>query len=81
MNIHEVFEYGPIVFADEDTGVLITVNGAYLNWWNPSGHNDWINVDCRSFSSHNDLYKLQVIEAMDLARQWFEDELKSNQED
>tara|TARA_R100000152_G_C6748353_1_gene171960 strand:+ start:60 stop:446 length:387 start_codon:yes stop_codon:yes gene_type:complete len=33
-DIYEVMEYGPIVFSDKDYGVLITVNGAYFNWWN-----------------------------------------------
>ena len=33
-NIYEVMEYGSIVFSNEEYGVLITVNGAYFNWWN-----------------------------------------------
>tara|TARA_Y100001938_G_C8002358_1_gene385415 strand:- start:254 stop:637 length:384 start_codon:yes stop_codon:yes gene_type:complete len=33
-DIYEVMEYGPIVFSDSEYGVLITVNGAYFNWWN-----------------------------------------------
>ena len=33
-NIYEVMEYGSIVFSNVEYGVLITVNGAYFNWWN-----------------------------------------------
>ena len=29
MNIYEVLEYGPVVAADEDYSLLVTVNGAY----------------------------------------------------
>ena len=31
--IFDVLEYGPIVAADEELGVLITVNGSYYNIW------------------------------------------------
>jgi len=68
MNIHEVFGYGPIVFTSEDAGIIITINGAYLNWW-VERHDGWHNLDCRS--GHPDLYNLTVSKAMDLAESWF----------
>ena len=33
VTIQDVMEYGPILFNDPDSDVLITINGAYLNWW------------------------------------------------
>lgn len=68
MNIHELLGYGPIVFSSEEVGVVITINGSYLNWWHESS-NGWHNSDCRS--GHPDLYTLSVSDAMDLAERWF----------
>lgn len=75
----EVVGYGPIVFADEELGVLITINGAYLNWWNSDGKGGFVNVDCRS--GHPDLYTLTVATAMDLAKAWFEEAVNEAEEE
>lgn len=74
--IHDVLSYGPIVFSDEETGVLITVNSAYLNWWN-AGRDEgtYTNSDCRGIDSENGLYSLTVSAAMDQAKEWFEEEM------
>jgi hypothetical protein len=86
MSIYEVFEYGPIVFANVEWGVLITINGAYLNWWNHGFENGievWYNTECRS--GHPNLYKLITADAMDLAEAWFNEVMdqleKDNKED
>ena len=33
LTLFEVLEYGPIVAQDEDAGILVTVNGAYFNFY------------------------------------------------
>lgn len=79
MTIFEVLGYGPIVAKDEEFGLLVTVNGAYLNLWVqrtetrrsgrvPFYQPKWESIDCRS--GHPDLYTLTVAKAMDLAEQW-----------
>lgn len=77
-NIHEVLEYGPIVFSSEEYGVIITINGSYLNWW-IERNGGWENTDCRS--GHPDLYTLTVSEAMDAAERWFMEETKQIKEE
>lgn len=85
-SLFEVSEYGPIVFASDpseyggDDPVLITINGSYLNWWNPCGEGRWENVDCRS-GFEGDLYTLTVSAAMDLAKAWYEEEVNGVDED
>ena len=81
--IFEVIETGPIVFADEDYGVIITINGSYLNQWNKS-HNQSYNhsYDCNECSSgHDDLYNLTVSDAMDIATAWFKEMVEKDEED
>lgn len=80
--LYEVLEYGPIVLADEDLGVLITINGSYLNWWNASKWDYASNAslaykcaDCRSFSDKN-LASLSWAAAQELAQEWFNETTK-----
>lgn len=72
MSVHQVLAYGPIAGHDEKLGVLVTVNGAYLNLW--VGREDrFENTDCRHLASRTggrDLHELTVSEAMDLATEW-----------
>jgi hypothetical protein len=77
MTIHDVVGYGPIVFSNEECGVLITINGSYLNWWNFDG-DSYHNTGCRS--GHPKLDKLTVAEAMDLAEAWFNEENEDEDE-
>lgn len=72
MNIHEIISYGPAVFSDEETGVIITVNGSYFNWWTRS-RSGWDNVDCRPTGEPDGLYKLTTAEAMKRAEAWFKE--------
>lgn len=73
MNIHDAIGYGPAVFSDEDTGVIITVNGSYLNWWMCDTDGELVNSDCRGIDSENGLYSLTVSDAIDQAKAWFEE--------
>jgi|GEM_PF-3597167 len=77
-NLFEVMHHGPIVLADEDSGVLITINGAYLNWWNSDSKGLYDCADCRS--GHDDLYILTVSKAMDIAKEWFDEVMNKSEE-
>lgn len=86
ISLYEVIDMGPIVAKDEELGLLVTVNGAYLNLW-VARHlaqlacPRWDNTDCRS--GHPDLYTLTVAKAMELAEEWLEELRKGddNEED
>lgn len=76
-NIAEIFECGPIVFVNEDLGVVITINGSYLNWWNVSDK-----VDCRDARSTDGkpFHEMTWVAAMDAAEEWF-NEVIANEDD
>jgi len=88
--IFEVLGHGPIVAKDEDLGLLVTINGAYLNLWEgrtrhgfnqhgaPMESASWENTDCRC--GHPDLYTLTVAKAMELAEEWLEEIRKGEDE-
>jgi hypothetical protein len=57
MTIHEVMGYGPVVFGDQETDTLITINGSYLNWWAGDFRGMYQNTDCRSLSHEGGLYQ------------------------
>ena len=78
MNIYEVLEYGPVVAADEDYCLLVTVNGAYLNLWAYDG-SEYKCLDSRPPS--DDLYTLTVSQAMDQAKTYLEDVLKGEDDE
>ena len=78
MGIYQVLEYGPIVAADEDYCLLVTVNGAYLNLWAYDG-SEYKCLDCRPPS--DDLYTLTVSQAMDQAKAYLEDVLKGEDDE
>ena len=89
-NIFDVMEYGPIVFSDEDYGVLITVNGAYFNWWNSNGKGGWVCVECMASSfgsetSSSGLYAMdsstQFLTIQNRAQEWFERVLAESREE
>lgn len=47
--IYEVMQYGTIIAADEDLGVIVTWNGsATLNLWADRGAGEWDGTDCRT---------------------------------
>ena len=71
MNIHEVLEFGPIVFSDPRTDTLITINSAYLNWWAGRFQGSYVNVDVRSRQPY--LCTLSMSRAQDLAKAWYDE--------
>ncbi len=75
MNVYDVLEYGPIMAADEDYSLLITINGAYLNLWLHDG-NQYKCLDCRPPSA--DLYTLTVSQAMDEAKSYLENAVRDD---
>jgi hypothetical protein len=77
MNLYEVLEYGAIVHHDQDLGILITANGAYLNWWNGSMETGWENSECRSFdiANGNGIMSLALHDVMDRAEKWVQEEI------
>ena len=73
MTLLELIEnYGPAVFADSETGVVIQRNGAYLNWAT-EGRDGWNHRECRAVS--RDAYKITLAQAMDSAEAWFKEEM------
>jgi hypothetical protein len=78
MTIFDVVGYGPVVFSNEECGVIITINGSYLNWWVFDGEG-YHNTECRS--GHPDLYNLTCATAMDLAEAWFNEVVNGVEEE
>lgn len=81
LTMPEVLEYGPVVFADEDFGCLISIGHGYLHWWRHTGEGRYEEVDVRSSDKTSfDLNKITVSKAMDLAKEWFDEASKSEEE-
>lgn len=79
MTLLELVEnYGPIVFANSELGIVIQRNGAYLNW-GVERRDGWEHVDCRSVS--RDSYSVTLAEAMDSAEEWFKEVMEENEEE
>lgn len=47
MTMAEVLESNMAVCCDDDTGLMITVNGSYLQVWSPFPDGSWDCRDCR----------------------------------
>ena len=71
--IHDVMEYGPILFNDPDSDVLITINGAYLNWWAGDYSGNYECRDCRPQGRQDGLYGYDITHAMRKAEDYFID--------
>ena len=67
-SIFEVLEMGLVGAGSEELGYLITINGAYLNFWGSRGEGRWENTDCRY--CHKDLYQKTAAEAWDECKKW-----------
>lgn len=72
MNIYDVLELGPIVAQDAELGILITINGSYLNLFIERDFGRYENTDCRSFSE-TVLSGLTWIKAMELAENYLKE--------
>ena len=83
--IEEVLEYGPICAADMELGFIVTINGAYVNFWTQArllkddygyypGKNSpgglWENTDCYSLGKGSDgLYGITAAEMWDIGKE------------
>ena len=81
LSITQVISLGPIVFSDEDTGVLIGVTGLDLNWYSPRGHGKYEKTSSKPHNRSGGLYKLNISDAMDLAEEWFVSVTKEDTEE
>lgn len=82
MNIYEIVKnYGPIVAADEESGLLIVVNGSYVLLWAPRGPGEWDNVDCVSNSNWGTLCDRTAAEAIDRGEEKLKKWLKEQVEE
>ena len=72
-NIHDVLEYGPVVFNDSETDTLVTINGSYLNWWAGDYSGSYECTDCRALDRQDGLYGLDITHAMREAEDYFND--------
>lgn len=89
MTIFQVVEYGPICAADEDTGWLVTVNGAYVNlWvpcgdgWVPGGDGSYTNTDLEPTNAGSDgLHKMTGAQMLDRAKECLTEWLNPKEED
>ena len=74
-SIHDLLEYGPIVFNDPETDTLITINGSYLNWWAGDYGGSYECTDCRALDRQDGLYGLDITETMRGAEAYYNDVL------
>ena len=77
--IHEVLEYGPICASDEETGCLVTVNGAYANLWVPCPDGGYDNRDCVACEA--DMYGTTAAAMWEFGKVCFAAWLDPDQED
>lgn len=77
--IYDVLESGPIVAKNEELGLIVSINGSYLNLWVSDGDGGWNNTDCRS--GHPDLYELSTARAMELGEEWLRDIERGDESD
>jgi hypothetical protein len=71
MNIHEVLEYGAIVYSDQDVDVLITANGSSLNYWTTTSSGEYECTESRIFEE--DLFSLSLADVTSIAQSWFDE--------
>lgn len=72
-----VEEYGPIVFANNELGIVIQRNGAYLNLA-VERRDGWEHTDCRAVN--RDAYTVTLAQAMDSAEEWFKELTEGDRE-
>ena len=62
LNIYEVMSYGPIVHANDDYGLLVTVNGCYFNLFFSYDNKHW---ECR-----DTVYNVKELYDTSFAEMW-----------
>lgn len=84
MDIYEVIDSsGPVVFANEEVGILITASGSYFNWWTGQGRYDgWVCTDSRATGLERGLYeeKATLKSLMERAEKWFNEVMNEAKE-
>ena len=68
--IAEVLEYGPLMLVDDEYGVAITMNGAYVNVWPYDGTHFYAAAECYAMPS--DLYTMTGAQMLDYAKECLE---------
>ena len=80
MNILELVEnYGPIVYANSELGIIIQRNGSYYNLA-VQGKNGWEHADCRSTDDVSS-YNITLAQAQDEAEAWFKELTTEDEEE
>lgn len=69
--------YGPVVLANPELGLIIQRNGSYMNLGRED-RNGWTHVDCRHVEV--DAYNTTMAQAMDEAEAWMEELLAGGEE-
>jgi hypothetical protein len=80
-SIHEVIEYGYIVANNEDSDILITVNGAYYNIWCGDYSGKYQNTDCHATDFDNGLYGQDMVKVVERAEAILEELVSGEEED
>jgi hypothetical protein len=62
-------EHGPAIFADLQTGTLITMSNAGLSWWKPQADGSFVLAATQP--ARTSLHLVSVADAIDQAEAWF----------
>lgn len=74
MTMAEVLESNMAVCADEETGIMVTINGSYLQVWSPFEDGSWDCRDCRCTSGKS-YASMTFGEIHDVAAEYLDDVL------
>ena len=80
-SIYDVIEMGCIVAANEELGIIITVNGSYYNCWTGDVVNGFECTDRRSTGFKNGLYGADFVTVLDSAKEYLDDIMNEVDED
>jgi hypothetical protein len=69
--------YGPVVLANPELGIIIQRNGAYMNLGRED-RNGWSHVECRAVET--DGYNTTMAQAIDEAEAWLKELLLDEEE-
>lgn len=73
-----VMTYGPIVAADEDMGLVVTVSGSYVQLWRQDKAGLFEAIDLQS--NDRDLYHITAAEAIDLGEAFLAECLEESED-
>lgn len=69
--------YGPVVLASPELGIIIQRNGAYMNLGRED-RNGWSHVECRAVETNG--YNTTMAQAIDEAEEWLKELLLDEEE-